>query len=50
MKINIKATNIELTSAINDYVNKKLIGLEKFTKDKEVIRALRRELDELKFK
>lgn len=37
MKINIKATNIELTPAINDYVNKKLMGLEKFTKDKELI-------------
>lgn len=37
MKINIKATNIELTSAINDYVNKRLQALEKFTKDKEII-------------
>lgn len=30
MKINIKATNIELTSAINDYVNKRLEAIEKF--------------------
>lgn len=37
MKTNIKATNIELTSAINDYVNKRLQTLEKFTKDKEII-------------
>ncbi len=37
MKTNIKATNIELTSAINDYVNKRLQALEKFTKDKEIV-------------
>lgn len=37
MKINIKATNIELTNAIYDYVNRRLEGLEKFTKDQEVI-------------
>jgi len=37
MKTNIKATNIELTSAINDYVHKRLQALEKFTKDKEII-------------
>lgn len=30
MKINLKATNIELTPAIRDYVNKKIEGLEKF--------------------
>jgi len=35
MKINtnIKATNMELTSAINDYVNKRLSGIEKFIKE-----------------
>ncbi len=37
MNINIKATNIELTEAINDYVNKRLMGLEKFIKEKEII-------------
>lgn len=37
MKTNIKATNIELTTAINDYVNKRLEGLTKFIKDKEII-------------
>ena len=30
MKINIKATNLELTPDINDYVSKKIDGLEKF--------------------
>ncbi len=30
MNINIKATNIELTSAIKNYVEKKIGGLEKF--------------------
>ncbi len=30
MNINIKATNIELTSAISDYVNKKVEGIQKF--------------------
>lgn len=30
MKVNLKATNIELTPAIQDYVNKKIKGLEKF--------------------
>lgn len=30
MKINIKATNIELTEAINDYINKKIESLNKF--------------------
>ena len=32
MKINIKATNMELTEAITDYVNKKLSSIEKFIK------------------
>ena len=35
MNTNIKATNIELTSAISDYVNKRLSGIEKFVKDGE---------------
>ncbi len=30
MKLNIKATNIELTPAISAYVEKKLVGIEKF--------------------
>ncbi len=30
MNINIKTTNIELTPAISDYVNKKIESLEKF--------------------
>lgn len=30
MQINIKATNFELTPEINDYINKKIGGLEKF--------------------
>ncbi len=30
MKINIKATNITLTPAISDYVNKKISALEKY--------------------
>ena len=35
MSINIKTTNMELTSAINDYVNRRLVGVEKFIKDGE---------------
>ena len=35
MNTNIKATNIELTSAISDYVNKCLSGVEKFIKEGE---------------
>lgn len=30
MKINIKATNIELTGAINEYLDKRLSALDKF--------------------
>lgn len=30
--MNIKATNMELTSAINDYVNKRISSIEKFAK------------------
>lgn len=30
MKINIKATNIELTDAIRDYVNRRLENIQKF--------------------
>ena len=33
MNINIKATNMELTGAISDYVNKRLLGVEKFVKE-----------------
>ena len=35
MSINIKATNMELTSAISDYVNRRLVRIEKFIKDGE---------------
>ncbi len=35
MKINIKATNIELTEAIRDYVNKRLESVEKFIDDED---------------
>lgn len=35
MNINIKATNIELTEAINSYVRLKLEGLDKFKKPEE---------------
>ncbi|MFA6515022.1 MAG: ribosome-associated translation inhibitor RaiA [Candidatus Paceibacterota bacterium] len=37
MNINIKATNMELTEAISDYVNKRLSGIKKFVKDGEMI-------------
>jgi len=33
MNINIKATNVELTSEIKEYVNKKVDSIEKFLKD-----------------
>jgi putative sigma-54 modulation protein len=36
MNINIKATNMELTGAINDYVNKRLSSIEKFSKGSEI--------------
>ena len=36
MKINIKATNIELTGAISDYVNKKVSALDKFVQSEAV--------------
>jgi len=36
MNINIKATNMELTEAITDYVNKRVSSLEKFLKDGEI--------------
>jgi putative sigma-54 modulation protein len=35
MNTNIKATNMELTSAISDYVNKRLSGIEKFIKNED---------------
>lgn len=34
--INIKATNMELTPAITDYVNKRLASLDKFAKGREM--------------
>lgn len=37
MNTNIKATNMELTGAINDYVNKRLSGIEKFVKNGQMI-------------
>lgn len=37
MNTNIKATNMELTDAINDYVNKRLEGIKKFGKDGEMV-------------
>jgi ribosomal subunit interface protein len=38
MSINIKATNIELTSAISDYVNKKIESISRYVgTDKEMI-------------
>lgn len=37
MNINIKATNIELTEAINDYINKRLMSIEeKFVREGEI--------------
>ncbi|HLP86672.1 MAG TPA: ribosome-associated translation inhibitor RaiA [Candidatus Paceibacterota bacterium] len=36
MNINIKATNMELTNPINDYVNKRLSAIKKFVKDGEM--------------
>lgn len=36
MNINIKATNMELTEAITDYVNKRLASIEKFSKGGEM--------------
>ena len=35
MKTNIKATNMDLTRAINDYINKRLSGIKKFAKNEE---------------
>jgi len=37
MAINIKATNMELTSAISDYVTKRIEAIEKFFKNEEAI-------------
>lgn len=37
MKKNIKATNILLTEAISDYVDKRLQAIEKFVKEGEMI-------------
>jgi ribosomal subunit interface protein len=35
MSTNIKATNIELTDAIKDYVNNNLLGLDRFITDQK---------------
>lgn len=37
MSTNIKATNMELTEAISDYVNKRLEGIKKFSKEDEIV-------------
>lgn len=37
MNINIKATNIELTDAINDYINKRLSPISKFEKKGKIL-------------
>ncbi len=37
MNTNIKATNMELTGAINDYIDKRLSGIKKFVKDGEIV-------------
>ena len=36
MNKNIKATNIELTDALNDYISKKLENIKKFAQDGEM--------------
>ncbi len=35
ININIKSTNIALTPAIEEYINKKILGIEKFVSDSE---------------
>jgi len=37
MKINIKATNIELTEAIAEYVDKKISPLDKYIKNEDAV-------------
>lgn len=37
MEIKIKATNIELTEAISEYVNKKVLSLEKFINENDTL-------------
>lgn len=39
MTTNIKSTNMELTEAINGYINKRLEGVKKFTKEDEELIA-----------
>ena len=39
MNTNIKVTNIELTDAISDYVNKRFSAIEKFVKEEEEVKA-----------
>lgn len=40
MKTNIKATNMELTSSISSYIDKRLASIKKFVKDEEEMKAL----------
>ncbi|OHA92155.1 MAG: ribosomal subunit interface protein [Candidatus Zambryskibacteria bacterium RIFCSPLOWO2_02_FULL_51_21] len=40
MKINIKATGIELTPAISEYVNKKVGALEKYVKNADAVASV----------
>ena len=37
MNINIKTKNIELVDSLNEYVNKRLSGIEKFLKDSDTV-------------
>ncbi|MBK5215538.1 MAG: ribosome-associated translation inhibitor RaiA [Candidatus Pacebacteria bacterium] len=37
MNINIKATNLDLTDAIRDYINKRLSGVDKFAKNGKIL-------------
>jgi ribosomal subunit interface protein len=37
MSTNIKVTNMELTGAINGYLDKRISGIEKFVKDGEMV-------------
>jgi putative sigma-54 modulation protein len=37
MNINIKATNMELTNAISEYINKRLSGISKFIKKGDTV-------------
>jgi len=39
MKTNIKATNMDLTGAINEYIDKRLVSIKKFVKNGEEMKA-----------